>query len=295
VSCDVNGEDDPIQLHDVRSMIMCDIHFCALKMDNRTVSCSGFVLGYGDYDETMVLNPLTPNVTLTGFTADNKPMSGSIGKSFRNYNVQTLFYERDVMTVFDDNVSALKCADPFSTCVTTGEDVLCFGATDMTFLTDTHSFFLGVGTSTPISVAVLLAARLYLNGDRSGVGFCLAPAVSFLVALLCITGVHRVAIKSMSFLQGGLFGYMWSLVLVYAISQWCTMLRKDMKHAAKVDDEDMDHRDSFEKQLDSDLEDLDASETTLIQPKSDDDDAGDTIDADDAMPPPLDIELSKLN
>ena len=255
VSCNVRERDDALQLHDVRSLVMCDIHFCALKLDNRTVSCSGYVLGFGSYDNTRVMNPLTPDVDRTGFTADNKPMSDTIGTSFRDYNVQVLFYEREVVTVYKTNVDRIECADPFSTCVSSGGETECFGATDVVFLSNTSSFIGGAVTAMPVTLGVLIAARMCLNGDRSGAGLCAAPVAVFLVALLSVTTTTDVAIKSLFYLQGGLCGYLVALLVLYAATRWCVLLRRERVAVAR--EEAKDNRDDFEKDLDQDLEDVD--------------------------------------
>lgn len=257
MSCKTKGQNETLSLHEVESVTMCDIHFCALKRDNHTVSCSGFVLGFGNYDKTHIMNPLTPDVDMTGFTAENKPMSNTIGKSFQGYNVQTLYYEADVVTEYDDEVDFVECADPYTTCVSSGDDVQCFGGKDVTFLSGGVSFAGGLVTAMPVALVVLFAARIFLNGDRAGAGLCAAPAVAFLVALISVTNTAHVAIKSVAYMEGALTGYMLAMLILYFVTQWCVMLRRDVRSVQQEEASGGDTED-FEKELDKDLEDVES-------------------------------------
>lgn len=258
-----------IQYHNVKYIKMCDYHYCIkFENDDKTLSCSGYVLKPIGGNMDTLINPLSPFDRLLYKDSSNVH---KIDKKFMGYNIKIDSFIQNVQTTFEDSILDIECKLPHSTCIRfeNKKDLQCFGSEGLTFYDSSTSIVWGIFI--PTSFAFLLYSISYSLcfekfSSNHFVIFILIPVLVFTSSLILLFWVERFIVKEYVFFIGNIFGiilgHQISRLLVFTINRFkqkspVTIQNAEEKKSLRENEE---NNDSFEIREDNDGTDSDSEE-----------------------------------
>ena len=220
--CVNEGENTLVQYNNVKTITMCEYHFCVLFRTSPTdVLCTGYQWSHGKH----MYDPLSTSLAVN-ITNEGSPRR-EVNEWFLGYNLMTDAFVQNKVSRYNGTVESILCdTEGYSTCVAvkspTGElESACGGLDDLDLRDPISSFLLGINLLLLISGSQYIGMRYLFNSLRESIVMnnLIIPCISMVIAFILLTVTQSILVKSAMFVIGAFVG----IVVGYIVSEF--MLR----------------------------------------------------------------------
>jgi hypothetical protein len=228
-----------IQYHDVDTATFCPYHYCVtFRTTPGKLACTGYVYLKMSGSMNEEINPLTPNITNTGFTGNPTDDYVKIGKTFEGFNILIDRFEQSVETYTGKPISDVQCKKSQTTCISYNDGSSeCFGSNDLIYHGELSSILLGVLVTAAISFGCYSLLTVFKNRytDNICVTMVFAPVFIEVCVFLILFVASDFIVKYMLFIFMSLIG-IWVGFLINEFV-WKTIKAITKYKHSRVDDE----------------------------------------------------------